>query len=94
MFFRIKRKIRFETLTIRLTFSPSDDAPCEMMNAHADDVVAAVEQRYDKFQDEPFEIIAHDILDMYRRLACVEVESETGEVSVCCFAEEFNNECE
>jgi hypothetical protein len=82
MLFKIIRAVQLETLSIRITFEQSEDFPCEAMTEHADAVEDAVRNEYEG-TDKPADIIAFEIADRYRRVECVEVEDEAGDV-ICC----------
>lgn len=88
MLFRLKRKVRCEGLSIKITFEQSGEIPCEMMQDHANEVEASVLSAYDDTEKPP-ELIAFEIVDKFRRVSSVEVtDDETGDSVVC------EHECE
>ena len=86
MLFRLIRKMTCGSLSIKITFEPSDEMPCEMMVEHADEVESAVRGIYEDSADKPAAVVAFEIVDKFRRVSSVRVEDDdTGDCISCSY---------
>ena len=83
MLFRIIRKVKLGTLTIKVTFLPSDEMPCEIKEDHAIEVVDAIMREYED-TEKPIAVVAFEIVDRYRRVERVDVSNGYQTVSCSC----------